>query len=186
MLEYKGFRGSVETSERGFRGKLLDIADLVTYEAESASELPAEFEAAVDDYVATREALFGSGAEEAAGTTLSDSRMELERAGQVPGVDLECRISALVEMFRTRTYASQVSGMSTDQLVRYEHGTCAPSFIPLAKMAVAKGVRLEWLATGEGPMLAEDAEAKAASPELNESDTATPKGTGRPIPYSGT
>lgn len=43
--------------------------------------------------------------------------------------------------------------MSTDQLARYEKGG-TPSFAPLAKLAIVKGVRLEWLATGIGDMYA--------------------------------
>ena len=76
---------------------------------------------------------------------------ELERASRVPGDELERRISALVALFGTRTYAAEVAELSTDQLSRYEKGG-TPSFTPLAKLALAKGVRLEWLATGEEPM----------------------------------
>jgi transcriptional regulator with XRE-family HTH domain len=76
---------------------------------------------------------------------------ELERASQVPAPELECRISALIGLFKSRTEAAAVAGMSTDQLARYEKGG-TPSFPPLAKLAVVKGVRLEWLATGSGDM----------------------------------
>ncbi|MFC5525261.1 helix-turn-helix domain-containing protein [Rhodanobacter ginsengisoli] len=76
---------------------------------------------------------------------------ELERASQVPAPELECRISALIGLFKSRTEAATVAGMSTDQLARYEKGG-TPSFPPLAKLAVVKGVRLDWLATGEGDM----------------------------------
>lgn len=52
-LYYRGFIGSVEYSEEGnvFHGKLLDIKDLVAYEADSISELNSEFISVVDDYV---------------------------------------------------------------------------------------------------------------------------------------
>lgn len=52
-LYYRGFTGSVEYSEEDevFHGKLLDIRDLVTYEADSISELNSEFISVVDDYV---------------------------------------------------------------------------------------------------------------------------------------
>lgn len=52
-LHYRGFTGSVEYSEEDgvFHGKLLDIRDLVTYEADSISELNSEFISVVDDYV---------------------------------------------------------------------------------------------------------------------------------------
>lgn len=53
-LKYKGYIGSVELSidDGVLHGKLLYINDLVTYEAESATEIVAAFEAAVDDYLA--------------------------------------------------------------------------------------------------------------------------------------
>lgn len=76
---------------------------------------------------------------------------ERERASQVPAPELERRISALVSLFKSRTEAASICGMSTDQLARYEKGG-TPSFVPLAKLAIAKGVRLEWLATGQGDM----------------------------------
>jgi predicted HicB family RNase H-like nuclease len=55
LLRYKGFLGSIEisVSDNCIHGKLLFIDDLVTYEAESPSQLKVEFEAAVEDYLET-------------------------------------------------------------------------------------------------------------------------------------
>jgi predicted HicB family RNase H-like nuclease len=55
VLSSKGYEGSIERDrERGlFRGKLLLVSDLVTYQAATVSELQKEFEAAVDDYLET-------------------------------------------------------------------------------------------------------------------------------------
>lgn len=55
ILKYKDFEGSAELDmERQIcRGKILFIDDLVTYQAASPSELQAEFQAAVDDYLET-------------------------------------------------------------------------------------------------------------------------------------
>ena len=55
FLKYKGFLGSIEISikDNCLHGKLLFIDDLVTYEAESPTQLNAEFEAAVEDYLET-------------------------------------------------------------------------------------------------------------------------------------
>lgn len=59
ILKYKEYEGSAELDmQRGMcRGKILFIDDLVTYEADSPRGLRQEFEAAVDDYVSTCEAL---------------------------------------------------------------------------------------------------------------------------------
>lgn len=55
ILKYKDYEGTAELDmERGIcRGKILFIGDLVTYEASLPKNLQKEFEAAVDDYVAT-------------------------------------------------------------------------------------------------------------------------------------
>jgi predicted HicB family RNase H-like nuclease len=55
ILKYKGYEGTAELDmSRGVcRGKLLLVNDLVTYESATPRELQAEFEAAVEDYIAT-------------------------------------------------------------------------------------------------------------------------------------
>ncbi len=55
ILKYKNYEGTAERDlERSVcRGKILFIDDLVTYEAQFSAQLQAEFEAAVDDYLAT-------------------------------------------------------------------------------------------------------------------------------------
>lgn len=57
-LHYRGFTGSIEYSEADnvYHGRILsdafsDIKDLVTYEADSISELNCAFIQVVDDYV---------------------------------------------------------------------------------------------------------------------------------------
>jgi len=55
ILKYKDYEGTAELdmTRQVCRGKILFIDDLVTYEADSPSELQREFEAAVDDYIET-------------------------------------------------------------------------------------------------------------------------------------
>ncbi|GGC87237.1 type II toxin-antitoxin system HicB family antitoxin [Halopseudomonas salina] len=59
VLEHKGFQGSVDFSiEDGIvHGKILHIADMITYDADSVPELVKAFEEAVDDYLETCEAI---------------------------------------------------------------------------------------------------------------------------------
>lgn len=54
-LKYKGYEGTAEidVSHRVCHGRILFIDDLVTYRASDPSGLQSEFEAAVDDYIAT-------------------------------------------------------------------------------------------------------------------------------------
>lgn len=55
-LSHRGYTGSVEYSaeDKIYFGKILHIADLVSYEAETPSKLQIEFEDAVDDYISYR------------------------------------------------------------------------------------------------------------------------------------
>ena len=55
LLEYKGYQGSIGLDDTGnfWRGKILFINDLVSYEAASSATLQVEFEVAVDDYLET-------------------------------------------------------------------------------------------------------------------------------------
>lgn len=54
LLRHKGYSGSVEVSleDDCLHGRLLHIDDLITYGGSTVAELRAEFEAAVDDYLA--------------------------------------------------------------------------------------------------------------------------------------
>jgi predicted HicB family RNase H-like nuclease len=55
IIEYKGYIGSIEYSpeDKLFFGKIEMIEDLVTFEADSASELESNFKSVVDDYLVT-------------------------------------------------------------------------------------------------------------------------------------
>lgn len=59
ILNYKGYEGTAEIDMDSLvcRGKILFINDLVTYQALGPQSLINEFEAAVDDYLETCEAL---------------------------------------------------------------------------------------------------------------------------------
>jgi predicted HicB family RNase H-like nuclease len=52
-MEYLGYTGSVELdAEEGvFHGRVLDLRDTITYEAEREDELEAAFRDAVDEYL---------------------------------------------------------------------------------------------------------------------------------------
>lgn len=59
ILKYKEYEGTAEidTQQGICFGKVLFISDLVTYQADSPKELRVEFEAAIEDYIATCAAL---------------------------------------------------------------------------------------------------------------------------------
>jgi len=58
-IEYKGYIGSIEYSsdDKCFFGKLEMIDDLVTFEATTALELEENFQAVVEEYLETSNAL---------------------------------------------------------------------------------------------------------------------------------
>ena len=55
ILEYKGYQGTVEISEKDscLFGKILDIKSLITYEGQTVSELIENFHYSLDDYLET-------------------------------------------------------------------------------------------------------------------------------------
>ncbi|MCR9218994.1 MAG: helix-turn-helix transcriptional regulator [Alphaproteobacteria bacterium] len=70
--------------------------------------------------------------------------------------DLEAlaeRLSRACAQIGTKRQAAQVMGVSEDMVHRYCRAETKPPFLPLATLARAAGVRLDWLAYGEGAML---------------------------------
>jgi len=63
------------------------------------------------------------------------------------------RLGKLVDMFDTQRAAAQAIGRAPETLQNWIKGRM-PFFGDVARMAIEKGVRLDWLATGQGAMLA--------------------------------
>jgi len=79
------------------------------------------------------------------------------------------RFAVLVDMFASKKEASAVSGKSVDMLASYASGKRDAPFGIVAELAKTKGVSLDWIATGIGPMMLEDVESgdpRLANPEL--------------------
>jgi predicted HicB family RNase H-like nuclease len=58
VMAYKGYKARIEFDQRDdiFLGKIVGIADTITFHGETVKELRADFEAAVDHYIADCEA----------------------------------------------------------------------------------------------------------------------------------
>ncbi|WP_303908670.1 helix-turn-helix domain-containing protein [Thiohalomonas denitrificans] len=65
------------------------------------------------------------------------------------------RIAAAADALGSRKNASAVARISSDTLRRWIAGEVSPSFDAIARLAVAAGVSLDWLATGIGPKVAD-------------------------------
>lgn len=52
-MEYKGYTGTVEFDEEAeiFHGEVINLKDVVTFEADSVEGLKREFQASIDDYL---------------------------------------------------------------------------------------------------------------------------------------
>ena len=59
------------------------------------------------------------------------------------------RIKAVAEQLGTRVEAAEIAGISTDQLARYIVGEGEISLSPIAKLALAAGVSLDWIWCGD-------------------------------------
>lgn len=87
---------------------------------------------------------------------------EVEHGRSGSEFELAQRIDALTGLFESRVAAASEAEISKEQLARYIRGeTSKVPLGPLLRLCEAKGVRIEWLATGRGPML----EAAAAAEE---------------------
>ena len=96
------------------------------------------------------------------------------------GLELGKRISVVANLFRTRQEAAEAADISTNQLARYIKGANSAAFPVLARLAVAKGIDLNWLATGDGQMIRDDPSAYAREAlvrkiqRLDDADAALP------------
>lgn len=67
-------------------------------------------------------------------------------------LELGTRLARVVALYPSRRAAAKICERTDEMLARYEKGLADPPFSVVAKLALDKGVSLEWLATGEGPM----------------------------------
>lgn len=62
------------------------------------------------------------------------------------------RVRALADRFPNRATAAEKAGISVSTLQNWIDGKYAPSFESIAHLAQAASIRVEWIATGQGPM----------------------------------
>lgn len=66
--------------------------------------------------------------------------------------ELCARLARVISLFESRAEAASVAGVSVEQIRKYVHGLNKPSLEPVARLAAAKRVSLDWVWSGEGPM----------------------------------
>ena len=73
------------------------------------------------------------------------------------------RISEAAEVLGTRSSAYAVMGVSSAALQRYIKGDNMPPFDAVARLCIAAGVRMEWIATEQGAMRVSSSETASDS-----------------------
>lgn len=68
------------------------------------------------------------------------------------------RLRWLLDLYETRVEAGEVAGVTPEHLPAYIAGRAKPRFEAIARLAAAKDVSLDWLATGEGARWRREAE----------------------------
>lgn len=74
--------------------------------------------------------------------------------GSLP--ELATSMDAVVRLYPSKTFAAKTAGISPEQLTRQTSGKNRAFFDTMAKLCGGKGVSLDWMATGSGPMLAKE------------------------------
>ena len=83
------------------------------------------------------------------------SKQKLENSRDSELAKLSQRIEKVLELYPSRALAAKACGKSEDSLWAWTKGKYDPSFTAVALLAVGVGVRIDWLATGQGPMMME-------------------------------
>ena len=115
------------------------------------------------------------------GRKSKENRSSPRNVGEGPAVfrvELGERIRWLLDQFANRVEAAEVAGVTPEHLASYIAGRAKPPFELVARLAAAKTVSLDWLASGDGPReadgeqpdgfvmipIARDADADAEAP----------------------
>lgn len=108
-------------------------------------------------------------------TAYVESELLDQNRNRVPFVaeGIGTRIGMVADLLGARRNAYELAGVSSATLQRYLAEETAPTFDAMARLCLAAGVRMEWLATGDAPMLIAGEESEAgrgsqtASPNLD-------------------
>jgi phage repressor protein C with HTH and peptisase S24 domain len=98
------------------------------------------------------------------GKVKSDSADFAREGPAVFRIELGERIRFLLDQFATRVEAAEIAAVTPEHLASYIAGRAKPPFELIARLARAKGISLDWLATGEGVSSAEEAEPEGFVP----------------------
>ncbi len=82
-----------------------------------------------------------------------------------PNTGIGTRVAAIADLYESRRQAAVTAEVGVSTLQRWIGDEASPAFDSVARLALAKGVSLDWVATGDGPMLLDARKAAAALDE---------------------
>jgi phage repressor protein C with HTH and peptisase S24 domain len=92
-------------------------------------------------------------------------------------VELGERIRWLLDLFDSRVDAAEIAGVTPEHLASYIGGRAKPPFELLSRLARAKGVSLDWIATGDGAPELGGSESGFAVVEIAQTDSSSGHGS---------
>jgi len=85
-----------------------------------------------------------------------------------PSAGFGTRIEAIIELYKSKKEAAAAAGVGLTSLHRWTKEDGTPAFDSLARLALPKGVSLDWIATGAGDMYGRHATQPAAPAGVEE------------------
>jgi hypothetical protein len=92
-------------------------------------------------------------------------------------VELGERIRWLLDLFESRVEAAEIAGVTPEHLASYIGGRAKPPFELIGRLARAKDVSLDWIATGEGKRELSGMEDGFAAIEIVATDSSSGHGS---------
>ena len=92
-------------------------------------------------------------------------------------VELGERIRWLLDLFDSRPEAAEIAGVTPEHLASYIGGRAKPPFELIGRLARAKGVSLEWIATGGGTRQRDEAAEGFAIVPVLDTDSSSGHGS---------
>lgn len=93
----------------------------------------------------------------------SDAKNAVSDSRPILAEGIGRRISEVAALLGSRISAYTIMGVSSAALQRYIKGENMPPFDVVARLCIHAGVRMEWLATGDDPMLASETSSDSGS-----------------------
>ncbi len=96
-----------------------------------------------------------------------NDKIKHDRQHSSSDTELEWRVKELLGLYKTQEEAALVAQLSVSQIKRYKNDPSHLSFAPIARLAEAKNVSLDWFWTGKGEPFASTANEKQENKDVD-------------------